>query len=277
MTQPVIAIHGGCWSPPRDDRDTAATHEALAQAVEAAATALTQGGTALDAAEAAVKLLEDSPLFNAGRGSTLTTDGAVEMDAAVMTGDGRAGAVAAVSTVRHPVALARAVMETTEHVLLVGPGAERAGPELERMPPDWFVTERQRSNWWRRRQGPKGTVGAVVRDADGGLAAATSTGGTPGQLAGRVGDSPLIGAGTWADARVAISCTGDGEHLIRAAAAHRVAMLVEAGAALADAAAQVVERARPGGLRPDRRRRRREPHVAVQHDVDESRLETRRR
>jgi beta-aspartyl-peptidase (threonine type) len=156
---------------------------------------------------------------------------------------GRAGAVAAVSGVRHAVALARVVMETTPHVMLAGAGAERLAVDagLETMPPEWFVTDRRRAAFERQR----GTVGAVVLDAHGGVAAATSTGGVPGQLPGRIGDSPLVGAGTWADERVAISCTGDGEHVIRAAAAHRVAMLVESGVALAEAARQVVERLAP--------------------------------
>jgi beta-aspartyl-peptidase (threonine type) len=136
-------------------------------------------------------------------------------------------------------------METTDHVLLVGSGAERITPELERMSDDWFITERQRHNWWKRRDGPKGTVGAVVLDEQGDLAAATSTGGTPGQQIGRVGDSPLIGAGTWADHNVAISCTGHGEAVIRAVAAHRVAMLVARGAALDEAAKQVVDEIAP--------------------------------
>jgi beta-aspartyl-peptidase (threonine type) len=171
----------------------------------------------------------------------LTADGAVEMDAALMSGhDRRAGAVAAVTTPRNAIALARAVMEATPHVMLAGLGAESlaAAQGIERMAPDWFITDRQRERWWKAR----GTVGAVVLDDDGRLAAATSTGGTSGQRSGRVGDSPVIGAGTWADDRVAVSATGDGELLIRAAAAHRVAALVELGGlSLADACGQVVE------------------------------------
>jgi beta-aspartyl-peptidase (threonine type) len=224
-------------------------------------------GTALDAAQAAVEVLEDAPQFNAGRGSVLTGEGSVEMDAAVMDGSTlEAGAVAVITTVRHPVALARVVMDSTPHVLLAGPGAERlaAKHELERCGADWFVTERQRERWWRDREarredrnasapdapavpdaddargGPRGTVGAVVLDDAGRLAAATSTGGVRGQLSGRVGDSPLIGSGTYADARVAVSCTGDGELLIRTAAAATVAALVEAGVPLVEACERVV-------------------------------------
>ena len=184
--------------------------------------------------------LEDAPQFNAGRGSVLTAEGSVEMDAALMSGhDGRAGAVTAVTTPRHAIALARGVMDTTPHVMLAGQGAERLATEagLERMAPDWFITDRQRERWWKAR----GTVGAVVIDDDGRLAAATSTGGTTGQLAGRVGDSPIVGAGTWADGRVAVSMTGDGEGIIRTAAAHTVAALVEhGGLSLSDACARVV-------------------------------------
>src|SRR4051812_27376637 len=155
--------------------------------------------------------MEDNPIFNAGRGSVLTADGRVEMDAALMCGrTGRAGAVAAVTSVRHPVALARAVMEETADVMVAGAGADdlAADLSLERMDPDWFVTERQRRRLRRALEGrahedagdtPIGTVGAVVLDDDGALAAATSTGGRRGQRPGRVGDSPIIGAGTFAD------------------------------------------------------------------------------
>jgi beta-aspartyl-peptidase (threonine type) len=170
----------------------------------------------------------------------LTAEGSVEMDAALMSGhDRRTGAVAAVTTPRHAVALARAVRDATPHAMLAGAGAERLAAQagLERMAPDWFVTERRREAWWKAR----GTVGAVVLDDEGRLAAATSTGGVANQMPGRVGDSPLIGAGTWADDRVAVSATGDGEQIIQAAGAHAVAALVELGGlSLADACARVV-------------------------------------
>ena len=206
--------------------------------------------------QAAVEVLEDAPDFNAGRGSVLTADGRVEMDAAIASGsDARAGAVACVSRVRHPVTLARAVMEATPHVLLAGPAAERFAEErdLELMKPGWFVTPRQRERHARRtaagapREEGGGTVGAVARDPSGALAAATSTGGTPGQLPGRIGDSPLIGAGTYADADCAISATGDGEAIIRAVAAHEVAALVRhTGIDLAEACDRVLrERIEP--------------------------------
>jgi beta-aspartyl-peptidase (threonine type) len=235
---PTIVVHGGCGTP-ADNKiaDEPSYHAALAQAVAAAERSLAGGGEALDAAQAAVESLEDAPQFNAGRGSVLTADGFVEMDAALMSG-GRAGAVAAVETVRHPVALARAVMEHTPHVLLVATGAERLASEqgLERMLPDWFVTERQRQRWWKAH----GTVGAVVLDDGGRLAAATSTGGVFGQRTGRVGDTPVIGAGTYANERVAVSATGDGEGIVRAVAAHSVAALVEHAGLALDAACQRV-------------------------------------
>lgn len=237
----VIAVHGGCGNPRADSiRDEAGYHDALRAAVEVASATLRDGGAALDAAQAAVESLEDAPQFNAGRGSVLTADGTVEMDAALVSGhDGRAGSVAAVTRCRHAIALARAVRDGTPHVMLAGAGAERLAEEagLERMDPEWFITERRRESWKAR-----GTVGAVVLDDDGRLAAATSTGGTSGQLPGRIGDTPLIGAGTWADGRVAVSATGDGELVIRAGAGHRVAALVElAGLSLADACRQVVD------------------------------------
>ena len=238
----TVVVHGGCGNPRGDsiagENDY---HDALRAAVAAADLALDTGGAAIDAAQAAVESLEDAPQFNAGRGSVLTAEGSVEMDAALMDGtDRNAGAVAAVTTPRHAIALARCVMDRTPHLLMAGAGAERLAAQfdLERMGNDWFVTDRRRERWWKAR----GTVGAVVLDDDGLLAAATSTGGTTGQLSGRVGDSPLIGAGTWADERVAVSATGDGEQIIRAAAAHRVAALVELGQLpLAEAAAQVVD------------------------------------
>ena len=227
----------------------------------AAAAALTAGAGALGAAQAAVSRLEDNPVFNAGRGSVLTADGTVEMDAAVMCGrTGRAGAVAAVTTVRHPVALARAVVEETEDVMVVGAGAERlaAELELERMDPAWFVTERQRRRLRRAQEGvahedagdtPIGTVGAVVLDAEGALAAATSTGGRRAQRPGRVGDSPVIGAGTFADRHVAVSATGNGEELMRRCAAHEISALVRhGGLGLAEACGRAIDGIEEVGL-----------------------------
>jgi beta-aspartyl-peptidase (threonine type) len=238
----VIVVHGGCGNPSggtvEHEEDY---HRGLEEAVRAAAAALTAGADALGAAQAAVSRLEDAPMFNAGRGSVLTAEGVAEMDAAIMCGRrGRAGAVAAVTTARHPVALARAVMETTDDVLVVGAGADRlaAERELELMDPAWFVTARQRERLRRAQEGlahedagdtPIGTVGAVVRDAEGGLAAATSTGGRRGQRPGRVGDSPIVGAGTFADTHVAISATGNGEAMMQTCAAHEVSALIRHG------------------------------------------------
>jgi beta-aspartyl-peptidase (threonine type) len=223
----VIVVHGGCGNPAAGVvRDEPAYHRGIEEALAAGSAVLERGGSSLDAVVAAVESLEDCELFNAGRGSVLTSEGGVEMDASVMSGaDLRAGAVAAVTGVRHPVSLARVVMESTPHVLVAGPGAERlaVSHELELCDDDWFVTERQRDRW----MGSKGTVGAVALDGDGHLAAATSTGGVRGQLPGRVGDSPLIGAGTFADDRVcAVSSTGDGELIVRSSLASEVAALV---------------------------------------------------
>jgi L-asparaginase / beta-aspartyl-peptidase len=246
MADRVIAVHGGCGNPAGGVlRDEPSYRAAIEESLRAGSDVLEQGGSALDAVQAAVEVLEDCPLLNAGRGSVLTSEGSVEMDAALMWGaDLSAGAVAGVSGVRHAVAAARAVMERTPHVLLTGEGAERLAEEsgLELCAPDWFVTERQRERW----MAAKGTVGAVALDRDGHLAAATSTGGVRGQLPGRVGDSPLIGAGTYADTRCAISATGHGESLIRHVAAHEVASLIaHGGLPLSDACEQVVRSIEP--------------------------------
>jgi beta-aspartyl-peptidase (threonine type) len=229
--------------------------------VAAAAAALTAGSDALGAAQAAVSRLEDNPVFNAGRGSVLTADATVEMDAAVMCGrTGRAGAVAAARTVRHPVALARALTEATNDVMVVGEGADRLAGELdlERMEPRWFVTERQLRRLRRSLEGvahedagdtPIGTVGAVVLDDEGALAAATSTGGRRGQRPGRVGDSPVIGAGTFADSSVAVSATGNGEALIRRCGAHEISALVRhSGLPLAEACSRAIDGIEEVGL-----------------------------
>jgi beta-aspartyl-peptidase (threonine type) len=226
-TLPAVVVHGGAGNPHGGAlEDESPYHDALREALAAAQA---HPGDALAAVEAAVRVLEDAPLFNAGRGSVLTRDGTVEMDAAVMCGrSARAGAVAAVTTVRNPVSLARAVMESSDHVLLVGAGAERLAAErrLERMDPEWFVTEAQRRRLERGAGGTKGTVGAVALDTEGRLAAATSTGGVRGQVPGRVGDSPVIGAGTFADSACAVSATGDGEHIMSVVASHEVSALM---------------------------------------------------
>ncbi len=244
MTEPVIAVHGGAgaWQ---------AGHEEAAEALEAALrdgeAALRAGAGALAAVQAAVEVLEDAPVLNAGRGAVPTASGAYELDAALMDGASRrAGAVAGVRGVRHPVAVARAVLESA-HVLMAGDGAraiaEQAGVEL--VGDDWFRTGRPSQPEIAPAEAdgeapaaaagaaapssPHGTVGAVALDAAGRLASATSTGGRQGQADGRVGDAPLVGAGTYANDVCAISATGDGEELIRAVAGHHVAMLVRDG------------------------------------------------
>jgi beta-aspartyl-peptidase (threonine type) len=241
-TLPAVVVHGGAGNPRAGAvADEAPYHEALREALAAAQA---HPADALSAVEAAVRVLEDAPLFNAGRGSVLTSAGTVEMDAAVMCGRSmRAGAVAAVTTVRNPVSLARAVMESSDHVLLVGTGAEQLAERsgLERMDPDWFVTEAQRRGLAREAGKAKGTVGAVALDTEGRLAAATSTGGARGQIPGRVGDSPIVGAGTFADSVCAVSATGDGEHIISAVAAHEVSALMRyRGLPLAEACETVL-------------------------------------
>jgi beta-aspartyl-peptidase (threonine type) len=240
---PVLIVHGGAGNPLGGKvDDEAAVRDALRDALLAGYELLAGGAAAIDAVETAVRSLEDCALFNAGRGSVLNAEGHVEMDAAIMDGASQQpGACAGVVRVRHPVTLARAILEKTPHVLLVGEGAVRyavdAGLEFE--DPEWFVVERERA---RTADPEHGTVGAVALDSHGQLAAATSTGGVRGQLHGRVGDTPVIGAGTWADERVAVSCTGTGEQFIRAAAAHELSARVRhAGEALGIAAAAVIE------------------------------------
>jgi beta-aspartyl-peptidase (threonine type) len=217
--RPVLVLHGGAG---RINRATLARCRAVLRfALEDALALLHGGGSSLDAVTSAVVLLEDSGLFNAGRGASLNTDNVAELDASVMDGRGlRAGGVAAVTRIQNPVLAARAVMEKSRHVLLVGEGAERFSKKekISFVKPNYFLSAKKSRS---------GTVGAVALDRDGNLAAATSTGGYWGKLPGRVGDSPLIGAGTWADNRsCAVSCTGVGEFFIRTAAAHDVASRV---------------------------------------------------
>lgn len=190
---------------------------------------LTGAGPALEAVQAAAVALEDDPLFNAGRGAVLNEHGEAEHDAAIMCGrSGEAGGVAGVRGVRNPVLLARAVMETTPHVLLVAAGAEAIADRegVERVDPSWHVTPPRDAQW----QAAGDTIGAVALDADGHLAAATSTGGILHKLRGRVGDSPLPGAGVYAaDDSCAVSVSGHGEAIMRAVAAHEVAAIVRHG------------------------------------------------
>ena len=252
----AIAIHGGAGTAPRRAMSAALRRRyqhGLERALEAGHAVLARGGASLDAVCAAVVELEDSPLFNAGRGAVYNADGKHELDAGVMNGATlAAGAVAAVGRIRNPVLAARAVMERSAHVLLVGRGAERfasrCGLKMER--PAYFRTEARLAAWKRRQKGHHGTVGAVALDRAGNLAAATSTGGYTGKLPGRVGDSPLIGAGTYADnSACAVSGTGLGEAFIRAVLAHDVAARMRyGGESLASASSKALATvARLGG------------------------------
>lgn len=256
----TLVIHGGAGTILRStmnaDRE-AAYHAGLRRALEAGRSVLADGGAALDAVTAAVMALEDEPLFNAGRGAVYTSEGKQEMDAAVMDGQTHAaGAVAGIFGPKNPILAARAVMEKSEHVLLIGESAlsfcRRHGIPLEEA--SYFHTEQRwealQQTLAMRQSGAQdhdesrkhGTVGAVARDRHGHLAAATSTGGMTAKAPGRVGDSPIIGAGTWADDETcAISATGHGEVFIRYAAAHEIASRMRhAGQSLEEAANGVV-------------------------------------
>jgi L-asparaginase / beta-aspartyl-peptidase len=208
-------------------------HSSLSAVLHSGAALLADSASALIVVEHVVRLLEDDPIFNAGRGAVLTHEGNVELDAAIMDGvSQRAGAVAAVSTTRNPVSLARAVMEHSPHVFLTGGGADDFSRQcgLDQADQRWFITAERRVQLDEmQHSGQKvdedlkyGTVGAVALDVDGQVAAATSTGGITGKRWGRIGDSPLIGAGTYADGAAAVSATGNGEAFIRTAAAHEI-------------------------------------------------------
>ena len=244
-SRPALLVHGGVGELANAAQEAA--REGCRTAAAAGWAVLERGGHALDAVEAAVRALEDEPLFNAGYGSVLQRDGVVRTDASLMNGpDRRAGAVASVTGVANPVSLARRVMEDGRHVLLVGPAAEAFADEVgePRVDPGAMVAPDQGERWKRHH----GTVGCVAVDGRGVLAAGTSTGGTFGALPGRVGDSPLIGAGTWADDRVAVSCTGHGESIIRTNLAAGVSWrLAGAGLEVALAAALADLDARVGG------------------------------
>ncbi|VVE52129.1 isoaspartyl peptidase/L-asparaginase family protein [Pandoraea anhela] len=276
----VIAIHGGAGTISRDTppEEVKAYHEALADVLRAGQAVLAAGGSALDAVTEAVRHLEDCPRFNAGRGAVFTHGGTHELDAAIMNGATLdAGAIACVHRLRNPILAARSVLERSPHVLLVGEGAEAfaAANGAELVDPEYFFTEARYAQWQRAlasasvsldhdmplRQAPIdpdtkfGTVGAVACDIHGHVAAATSTGGMTNKAVGRVGDSPLIGAGCYAnDATAAVSATGTGEAFIRAVACYEVgALMAYAGLSLADAAERVIRERLPrvngrGGL-----------------------------
>ncbi len=233
-----LAIHGGAGTIARENmsaEEDAAYRASLQTALDAGAKVLAEGGEALDAVEAVILMLEDDPRFNAGRGAVFNWEGGHELDASIMDGRDRdAGAVAGVTTVRHPILLARKVMTDSPHVMLAGKGAETFAAEhdLELVPADWFGTEFRREALERMKarelsaldvDAKFGTVGAVALDRKGNLAAGTSTGGMTGKRWNRIGDAPVIGAGTYADNRsCAVSATGWGEYFIRVGVAHEI-------------------------------------------------------
>jgi beta-aspartyl-peptidase (threonine type) len=262
MAKWALVAHGGAGVIERDQlrpEQDRAYRDAMGRVAEAGAEVLKAGGAALDAVEAVIRMLEDDPLFNAGRGAVFTAEGDIELDASIM--DGRelaAGAVAGLRRTRHPISAARAVMTHSPHVFLGGEGADAFARSrgLEQVEPSFFFTERRWKALARelRRQGlpiparparaapaalderaalahdegKRGTVGVVALDSDGTVAAGTSTGGVTAKRWGRVGDSPIIGAGTYAtNAAAAVSCTGAGEYFIRLAVARTICALVE--------------------------------------------------
>ena len=235
--QPAIIVHGGAG------RIRAEELPRRLDGCKAAALAgweiIQQGGSALDAAEAAVVVLEDNPLFNAGTGSTLNSLGQVEMDAAIMAGETlRAGAVAAVRGIKNPIKLARRVMEDGRHLLFAGEGALLFAREIgfPQCDPEALIVEAERTRW----QEKHGTVGCVAMDTDGRIAVATSTGGIFNKLPGRIGDSPLIGCGTYANDDGGVSCTGQGEAIVRIVMAKTALDLLKDGAEPQAAAHQAI-------------------------------------
>jgi L-asparaginase / beta-aspartyl-peptidase len=258
----VLVLHGGAGNPVFDktgDRTEQAYRTGLKTALDLGGKILKEGGTAVDAVEAVVKNLEDNPLFNAGKGAVLNEEGKAELDASIM--DGRtlmAGSVACVTRIKNPVSAARKVMENSQHVMLVGAGAEKFAKVmgLELVDPSYFITPSQLEKYKKSKPAPPskigpalkkddghGTVGCVAMDQYGNLAAATSTGGTPLKLQGRVGDSPIIGAGTYANnGTCAISCTGHGEVFMRYLVAYDVAAMMEyRGMSMEEAARMIIQ------------------------------------
>ena len=242
MQRPTLIVHGGAGHWPAELLDAAGG--GCGRAADAGWAVLDAGGAALDAVQAAVIALEDDPLFNAGVGSSLSDAGTVEMDASVMDGARRRGAgVANVTMMRNPVLLARQVLDDGRHVLIAGPGAEMLGRRhgLATVPPESLVTDAQRRRWIARQAGQPGTVGAVAVDAAGHVAAATSTGGLRGKRAGRIGDTAVIGAGTYADDGAgAASATGNGEAILLAGLARAAVEGVRDGRHPVDVAAALL-------------------------------------
>ena len=269
QSRTALVIHGGAGVIERDvlsAEDETAIRADLDRALDAGQAVLVNGGSALDAVTAAVQVLEDSPRFNAGKGAVFNAEGRHELDASIMEGHTRrAGAVAGVATIRNPVTLARRVMEQSPHVMLMGDGAEKFADghaDIARVPNTHFDTDVRRTQLElaRQQQGAQalndlptvqgayfGTVGAVALDASGYIAAATSTGGMTNKKWGRVGDSPIIGAGTYANARCGVSSTGWGEFFIRAVVAHDIcARMAYRGDTLEKAAGDVIRQEVPG-------------------------------
>jgi len=250
----ALVIHGGAGvitrgtlTPEKEELYKIGLNEALKAGYEI----LKKGGSALDAVENSVKSLENCPLFNAGKGAVFNAEGKNELDASIMDGSTmHAGAVAGLTTVKNPISAARAVMEKSEHVMMIGKGAEEFCKKngLEFVDPSYFYTEERYQAYLQAKKEDMerkamGTVGAVAIDIHGKIAAATSTGGMTYKKFGRVGDSPIIGAGTYACEECGVSCTGHGEYFIKAVVAHDIsAMMIYGKMNLADAAKEVVEK-----------------------------------
>jgi beta-aspartyl-peptidase (threonine type) len=242
----AIVIHGGAgWSRNQTEEKLKSIEDGLKRALDEGFAILESGGTSLDAVEAAVVILEDDVTFNAGKGSVYTAEEKQEMDASIMTGElQNAGAVASVSTIKNPIKLARYVMEKTEHVLIIGQGAEKVAIKggIEVVDPSYFYSKEKLDRV--RRQKTKdelSTVGAVAIDKDGNISAATSTGGRSNKLPGRVGDSPIIGAGTWAQNNLCgVSGTGHGEYFMRFNVAREICARIDYLGLTADQASNQV-------------------------------------
>ena len=247
QSYPVIVIHGGAgWSKGKNKQEQDAIEMGLKEALDHGFHVLELGGSILDAVEIAISALEDNPLFNAGRGSVYTKDETQEMDASIMSGkDQNAGAVASVSRVKNPIKLARYIMEHTKHVLMAGLGAERIAKQgkLELVDPSYFYSEEKLQRVRKQKAKEIGTVGALAMDKLGNITAGTSTGGMTNKLPGRIGDSPIIGAGTWAQNNVCgVSGTGHGEYFIRFNVAREVCARMEyLNLSVSEAASQVID------------------------------------